>query len=43
VPFANVFSIGDALIALGVVLVLVMGMRSAPAAQREEATPVIGV
>lgn len=40
VPFANVFSIGDVLIALGVVLVLVMGMRSAPTARREDALPV---
>ncbi|HSK53441.1 MAG TPA: DUF5317 domain-containing protein [Clostridia bacterium] len=40
VPFANVFSIGDVLIALGVVMVIVIGMRSAPAAVREGAVPV---
>jgi hypothetical protein len=39
IPFANVFSIGDVLIALGVVVVLVMGMRTAPAAAGEGAAP----
>ena len=31
-PFANVFSIGDVLIAMGVVIVIVAGMRRAPGA-----------
>jgi hypothetical protein len=30
VPFANVFSVGDVLIGLGVALVIALGMRSAP-------------
>jgi hypothetical protein len=31
-PFANVFSIGDVLIGLGVVVVIALGMRTAPRA-----------
>jgi hypothetical protein len=42
IPLANVFSIGDVLIAIGVVVVLVTGMRTAPAAAGEGAAPADG-
>ncbi len=32
VPFANIFSVGDVLIGLGIVLVMVLAMRGAPTA-----------
>jgi hypothetical protein len=33
-PFANVFSIGDVLIALGIVIVIAVGMRRGDPASR---------
>jgi hypothetical protein len=38
-PFANVFSIGDVLIALGVVVVIVAGMRRAPGGASQASDP----
>ncbi len=37
-PFANVFSVGDALIGLGVVATIVMAMRAGPVRQGDDAT-----
>lgn len=39
VPLANVFSIGDVLIGLGIVIVIVAAMRRQPAASAPPATP----
>ena len=38
-PFSNVYSIGDVVLSLGVVIVIVAAMRSAPSSRRESGEP----